>query len=162
MHILVDGYNLIGSNRGLTGKLEESRRRLIEQLRLYSDRRGYPVTVVFDGWRSGSPFEAEEMHDGVTVVFSRQGETADSVLKRLADEIGSGCVVVTSDRELRRAVEASGAVAIYSGEFSAKLRGSGDGVREEDGGLRVPTEKRGNARRLSKAERKRRVKLGKL
>ena len=38
--------------------------------------------------------------------------------------MGSGCVVVTSDREVRRAAETAGAAAIYSGEFGARLQTS--------------------------------------
>ncbi len=168
IQIIVDGYNLIGSERGLTGNLESKRSRLIQQLQQYHDKKDYPVTVVFDGWRSGWVHEVEEKSGGITVIFSQQGEKADSVIQRLARQMGSGCVVVTSDREVRRAVEASGAVAIYAGEFSAKLRRL-DGqfaIKDEDEdetfeGLREG-EKRGNPRKLSKSERKRRERLKKL
>ncbi len=165
LQIIIDGYNLIGSERGLKGKLEARRDQLIQQLQRYQERKGYLITVVFDGWRSGWIHEVEERSGGITVIFSRQGEKADSVIERLAREMGSGCVVVTSDRELRRAAEASGAVAIYSSEFSNKLRDleiHGEefkGFRDE--GLRDKG-KKGNPRRLSKEERKRRERLKKL
>jgi len=75
-------------------------------------------------------------------------------------------VVVTSDREVRSAAEASGAVAVYSGEFSTKLRDldKENFFEEEDEGLRGlrVAGKRGNPRRLSKRERKRRERLKKL
>jgi len=169
LHIIIDGYNLIGSEKGLTGSLELKRNRLIRQLQQYREGKGYPITVVFDGWRSGWIREVEEKTEGIRVIFSRLGEKADDVIQRLAREMGSGCVVVTSDREVRRAAEASGAVAIYAGEFSAKLR---ELDREEDEGLESlgdrslhrarHQEKRGNPRRLSKTERKRRERLKKL
>lgn len=165
LHIIIDGYNLIGSEKGLTGSLELKRNQLVRQLQQYQERRGYPITVVFDGWRSGWIHEVEEQFAGIRVIFSQQGEKADDVIKRLAREMGSGCVVVTSDREVRRAAEASGAVAIYAGEFGAKLRDlEGEIPIEEDPGwqgLRVKG-KRGNPRRLSKTERKRRERLKKL
>ena len=113
----------------------------------------------------------EEKKGGVTVIFSQLGEKADSVIQRLAREMSSGCVVVTSDREVRSSAEASGAVAIYAGEFSAKLKNlDRDLIFEEDEELergegfkssRVEG-KRGNPRRLSKRERKRRERLKKL
>ncbi|MGH7773537.1 MAG: NYN domain-containing protein [Candidatus Binatia bacterium] len=165
IHIIVDGYNLIGSEKGLKGNLESKRNLLIQQLRQYQERKGLPVTVVFDGWHSGWVHEVEERSGGITVIFSRQGEKADAVIQRLAREMSSGCVVVTSDREVRSAAERSGAVAIYAGEFNAKLRNLDREISiEEDEGLEELRDeaKRGNPRRLSKRERKRRERLKKL
>jgi len=170
IHIILDGYNLIGSEKGLRGSLELRRNQLIRQLQQYRQRKGYPITVVFDGWRSGWIHEVEERTGGISVIFSQLGEKADSVIQRLAREMGSGCVVVTSDQEIRRAVEASGAVAIYAGEFTAKLRNLEIEIEDEgfqglgDEGLKGIRErgKKGNPRRLSKRERKRRERLRKL
>lgn len=164
MHILVDGYNLIGSDRGLTGNLELKRNQLIQKLRAYSEQKEYPVTVVFDGWRGGWGHESEQRTGAIRVIFSRLGEKADEVIKRLAKELGSGCVVVTSDREIRNRVESYGAVSIYAGEFIARLETPGgeafDEPPEED--EVKARDKKGNPRRLSKTERKRRERLKKL
>ncbi|HEU4343376.1 MAG TPA: NYN domain-containing protein, partial [Candidatus Binatia bacterium] len=84
MEILVDGYNVIGGEEGLRSPLEPKRNRLLQQLSSYSELKGYPVTVVFDGWRSGSGSEVEEKRDGLTVVYSQRGEKADSVIIRRA------------------------------------------------------------------------------
>jgi predicted RNA-binding protein with PIN domain len=163
LHIIVDGYNLIGSEKGLTGNLEKRRAQLIDQLRLYHEEKGYTVTVVFDGWRSGWMYEVEEQAGGISVIFSKRGEKADNVIRRLAQELGSQAVVVSSDREVRTSVEASGATAIYAGEFSAKLRELDlpDGAPERNTAPRLRS-KRGNPKRLSKVERKRRDRLQKL
>ncbi len=166
IHIVVDGYNLIGSERGLTGNLEGKRTHLIQQLQEYHRTRGYPVTVVFDGWRSGWVHEVEEKSGGITVIFSQQGEKADSVIQKLARQIGSGCVVVTSDREVRRGVEGCGAVAIYATEFGARLRSLDREFAtkddDEDFERFREQDKRGNPKKLSKIERKRRERLKKL
>ena len=167
MHIVIDGYNLIGSVNGLRGNLEAQRRHLLSQLQQYEATKGHTVTVVFDGWRSGWVNEVKETHERVNVIYSRQGEKADDVVARLAREMESGCVVVSSDREVRRAAEAVGAVAVYAGGFSARLRGIESGIlfKEEDRAEfsdSAPKEKRGNPRRLSKTERKRRERLKKL
>ena len=158
--VIVDGYNLIGSEKGLRGNLQSQRDRLIQELRKYQERKGCVITVVFDGWRSGWIYETEERNGDLTVIYSRQGEKADSVIKRIAQEIGSACIVVTSDRELRQAVEASGATAIYTSEFKAKLYGS-DETRAaiEHPSSSLSGQKKGNARRLPKRERKRRERL---
>jgi predicted RNA-binding protein with PIN domain len=163
MEIIIDGYNVIGSDTGLTGNLEHKRNSLVQQLVSYHQNKGHGVTVVFDGWRSGSIDEVEQRRDGICIVYSRLGEKADSVIIRRARKQSTGCVVVTSDREVRNAVERFGAVALYAGEFKDMLyyRAQSFDDEELDGKPRE-TSKKGNPRRLSKKERKRREKLNKL
>ena len=103
--------------------------------------------------------EVKEKRDNIVVVYSRQGEKADGVVVRLARQRGGGCVVVTSDREVRNAVERFGAVALYASEFSEMLRNLDQKSTQEEP---VRLVKKGNPRRLSKKERKRREKLKKL
>ena len=163
MDIIIDGYNLIGNQTGLSGNLEAKRSWLVQQLVSYQKRKGYRVTVVFDGWRAGGLDEVNEKNEQVSIVYSRLGEKADSVVIRLARQSGSGCVVVTTDNEVRKAIERFGAVALYAAEFSAMLRDSEvsfDVDDPEDSERAGP--KKGNPRRLSKKERKRREKLRKL
>ena len=167
-HIVVDGYNVIGSEQGLRGDLEHKRNALVNEVAAYQTRTGHSLTTVFDGWRNGRDDETRQQVGNVTVVFSRYGEKADAVIERLAREIGDTCIVVTSDRDLRRSVESSGAVAVYVGEFLAKMRVDPDapGSEEEDDFDPLPRgrdgRKKGNPRRLSKAERVRRERLAKL
>jgi predicted RNA-binding protein with PIN domain len=162
MDIIIDGYNLIGSERGLTGGLEHQRNWLLQRLSLYQELRGNSVVLVFDGWKSGLLDEVSENKQGVRIVFSRRGEKADSVVVRLARAKGSGCVVVTSDREVRRAVEKFGAAAVYADEFSRILRNlefAADAGSQEE--KRRPN-KKGNPKRLAKTERQRLGRLKKL
>ena len=168
-HIVVDGYNVIGSEKGLRGDLEQKRNDLIREVLLYQERVGHTLTTVFDGWRAGRKNETREQVGEVTVVFSRFGEKADAVIERLAADIGPTCTVVTSDRDLRRSVESTGAVAVYVGEFLAKMRKPSIEPDEEDEAGEPGTpprgmdgRKKGNPRRLSKAERIRRERLAKL
>lgn len=168
-HIVVDGYNVIGSEQGLRGDLEQKRADLVKEVAQYQARTGHALTTVFDGWRGGRSDETRERLGEVTVVFSRHGEKADAVIERMAREIGETCIVVTSDRDLRRSVESSGAVAVYVGEFLAKMRAdpAATDTAEEDEEFATPprrpdSRKKGNPRRLSKAERVRRERLAKL
>ena len=162
MDIIIDGYNLIGSERALKGDLEHQRNWLLQRLSLYQEVRGHTVVLVFDGWKTGLMDEVSETKRGVRMVFSRQGEKADRVIVRLARARGSGCVVVTSDREVRRAVEKFGAAAVYADEFSRILRHlelTADGGSDE--GEPRPN-KKGNPKRLAKNERQRLGRLKKL
>ena len=163
MEIIIDGYNLIGSEHGLHGALEHKRNWLVQQLAQYQKIKRFSVTVVFDGWRSGQTREVAEKSDGISVIYSRLGEKADSVIVRMAREKSAGAVVVSSDREIRNAVERSGAVAVSANEFNQILHALNGRDRDEDDELRDSrTAKRGNPRRLSKAEHRRSEKLKKL
>jgi predicted RNA-binding protein with PIN domain len=164
MDLIVDGYNLLGADQGLHGALEHKRNRLVQQLSQYQTRKQFNVTVVFDGWRAGSVKEASEKQAGVAVIYSRLGEKADQVVIRIAREKGSGAVVVSSDREIRSAVERFGAVAIYAAEFNQILRRLDGDYFDDDEGDDDQTQsvKHGNPNRLSKADRRRVDKLRKL
>jgi uncharacterized protein len=163
MDLIIDGYNLIGSDRGLEGGLEHKRNWLLQQLSRYQKLKQINVVVAFDGWRSGSANQVVEKKDGLAVIYSRLGEKADAVIVRVAREKGDGCVVVTSDREIRSAVERFGAVAVSADEFNQILR-SLDGSYSDDEGdvVEFSASKRGNPHRLSKSERRRNEKLRKL
>ena len=163
MDLIVDGYNLLGAEQELHGALEHKRKWLIQQLSQYQTRKPFNVTVVFDGWRAGRATEASEKQAGVAVIYSRLGEKADQVIVRMAREKGSGAVVVSSDREIRSAVERFGAVAIYAAEFNRILRClDGDYFEDEDDNDETRSGKRGNPNRLPKVDRRRIDKLRKL
>ena len=164
MDLIIDGYNLIGSERGLRGTLEPQRNWLVQRLSSYQKVKQFNVTVVFDGWRSGRDEEVAEKKDAVSVVYSRRNEKADAVIVRLAREKGVGTVVVTSDREIRTTVERFGSVAVSAGEFNRILKAL-DGSVPGDDDLENPESdafEGGNPRRASKTERRRNEKLRKL
>jgi predicted RNA-binding protein with PIN domain len=165
MHIIVDGYNLIRQSEILRSferlGLETGRRELIRRLSQYKRNRGHTVTVVFDGWFAGPPIEEREREGGVTIIYSKRGERADEVIKRLACQGGVERVVVTSDRDLAHAVHRSGAAAIPAQTFEARLldvgsRPSGDRNEQEEEPAASPlqgTKKKGPARRMSKKKK---------
>ena len=123
--ILIDGYNLLGAfgkprpEQG--GAAEETREALINRLSLYSQRKGHPVTVVFDAWQEPTGLERHEHRTGVQVVYTKRGERADQVLQRLAREHGRACAVVSSDLEIIQTAKAHGAFVMKSHEFQVKL-----------------------------------------
>lgn len=166
IHIVIDGYNLIGNDKGLRGDLEVKREELIQRLKVYHERKGHPLTLVFDGWRSGKHDEMQQNRGSITVLFSRLGEKADRVIERLAREMGPRCVVVTSDREVRLHAETAGAAAIYAGEFRIKLEQTLSGSKEEKESAAVEpfasprrVQKKGNPKKLSRIEKLRRERL---
>jgi predicted RNA-binding protein with PIN domain len=80
---------------------------------------GYEITVVFDGHSlKGSGGSAENVGP-VTVEFSAEGETADSVIERMAGEQGEDAevYVATSDYAEQRMILGRGAHRISAREF---------------------------------------------
>ncbi len=170
MHLIIDGYNLIRQSpelRHLDARdLEAGRQALLERLAAYRLRRpGHRLTVVFDGWQTGGPLETRDFHRGVRVIYSRRGERADEVIKRLLAQEGSRALVVSSDRELQECARRVRAAWVSSVEFDflSNLAAARE-PQEPEGGepARHGTAKKGPARRLSKRERQRLQRLRKL
>jgi hypothetical protein len=160
IHLIIDGYNLLGVRGGLRGDIEAKREALLRDLAGYRRRKDHPVTVVFDGWRSGLPVERAEWREGIEVVYSKQGEQADAVVKRLAEKYGSDCAVVSSDHEIENFARAHGATVMTSGEFETRLQLSGarpaarKREAEDEEPVRRDPKKKGNPKKLPKALRK--------
>jgi predicted RNA-binding protein with PIN domain len=127
--ILIDGYNLIGVAHK---DLEKARSGLIEKLSRYSGLKGHEVTVVFDGWKNGQAVESRLKTGGITVIFSRIGENADSVIKRILKESKRSWIVVSSDREVSDFAFRRDSVSVTSDEFEEKLYSALGGTDLED------------------------------
>lgn len=172
MHVLVDGYNLLGS-AGLAapsspGRLEAAREALLQRLAWYRQKKGHAVTLVFDGWQGGLGSEHHEFKSGIEVVYSKRGERADQVIQRLARVYGKDCAVVSSDHEVINAARAAGALVMGAPEFRVKLQERSSGppalaFKELDGGdaelVKRSKDKGGNPRKLPKSQRKRKQQL---
>jgi len=160
MWIIVDGYNLIRQWPELAMldrvDLGHGREALLRELQAYQRARRHQITVVFDGRERGGMSEGAERAGGIGVRYSRQGETADEVIARLAAEGGSGAVVVSSDREVQAAARRHGAAPLSAGEFMGRVEQSRVAVLkggEEDEADRPVKSRKGAARRLPKAQR---------
>jgi predicted RNA-binding protein with PIN domain len=114
VHLLVDGYNVTKTGYG-EQTLEVQRSRLLAGLGALAARTGAETTVVFDGVDRTTPL-AVPVPRGVRLLFSRTGETADDVLRRLvrAEPAGRPLVVVTGDRAVVDDVRADGARTVAS------------------------------------------------
>jgi predicted RNA-binding protein with PIN domain len=120
-HLLVDGYNVSKSGFGDLS-LAEQRRRLVDGLAGVAARTGAEVTCCFDG-KEGQKGPPGGYARGVRVMFA-VGEIADDLIRRLvhAEPPGRVLVVVTSDQEVVRDVEADGAWVVPSSTLVARLQ----------------------------------------
>ena len=174
IHIIIDGYNMIRQSPGLSDleriDIQQGREALIDWLALYKRTRPHKITVVFDGSNAPALSARRDFIKGIAIRFSRGGETADAVIKRMARHDREQALVVSSDREIVAAAASHGAATISSPEFEEKLVMAGHMSDEdlaldeaEDGpGWKPSTKKRGPRRRLSRQMRRNRLKINKL
>ncbi len=169
MHIYIDGYNLIRQSADLKRferqSLEAGRHALIAWLASYRQSKDHRITVVFDGWKEGSPVEERDVSRGITIIFSGRGVKADDVLKRIIATSDEELLVVSSDREIASFAQRHGRAAVSSPEFEALVnRAAADDGREEkddeDRFQRVG--KKGPARRPSRSRKLTLTKIRKL
>ena len=152
--IIIDGYNLIGIQHK---DLEKQRNKLIESLIEYHKKKGHALIVVFDGWKTGGSQENHSVIGGIKVIYSRMGEKADSVIKRIISSERRGWIVVTSDRDIAARAWASGSVPISSEDFInaiSKIQTEEKNMYEEEYVEEyVQTGRKGSPRMLSKKEK---------
>ena len=169
MHLIVDGYNVIRQSPRLqfldVMDLQAGREALLELLAHYRRRSHHQITVVFDGWQRGDLKENRDRYEGILVIYSRRGERADEVIKRLLTQERERALVVTSDREIQVCAEQARAAWINAGEFEGSHLQDPSETADpdaEDNSTPRGTRKKGPARRLSKRLRQRRQRLKKL
>jgi uncharacterized protein len=169
MHLIVDGYNVIRQSPRLqildVMDLQAGREALLELLALYRSRSHHQITVVFDGWQHGDLKESRDRHQGILIIYSRRGERADEVIKRLLHQERERALVVTSDREIQVCAEQTKAAWINASQFESSHLHDPAGEADPDAPAESSargTHKKGPARRLSKQQRQRQQRLKKL
>ncbi len=154
--LLVDGYNVLGAwdvprREGLT--IGEARERLTHLVADYAGYSGQEIVLVFDGHYTDRPVRSFSDAHGVTVVFTRHGESADNYIEAACDAAPKWrqVRVATSDALEQTVALGRGAVRISAREFLMELshvRAGGRGKMRPAGGgrsdilSRLPPEQR--------------------
>jgi predicted RNA-binding protein with PIN domain len=156
--VIIDGYNLIGTERG---DLEAHREQLVQSIARYQAVTGHKVTLVFDGYIDGG-YGSSSMRGGLRVVYTGIGEKADQAILKMIPS-GVEAAVISSDREVQAGAWAAGAVAVDSETFLRKLSAAVPDEDALDSGVYDPDEeyeemysqgpKRGNPRKTSKKQK---------
>jgi predicted RNA-binding protein with PIN domain len=123
--ILVDGYNILKTELSFkaaeTRNLAAARHLLITQLVNRYRHTPHQVIVVFDG--DGTTEQVS--HDQrIRIIFSRQGENADSVIARLAAEArsaGREVEMYSNDIAVQRTVAEQGGGVHTTGQLASQL-----------------------------------------
>jgi hypothetical protein len=106
VRILVDGYSLLHNwpelAPGLPRYSMEARDELIRILTLYRDACGTPITVVFDGAGKSAGTAFASTAD-LEIFYSRNGQTADQIIERVAARMSAfGEVLAVTDDSAER------------------------------------------------------------
>ena len=89
-HLIVDGYNIIFQWPELRSLAEAdisaARGKLLDLLSNYQGFLGYPVTVVFDAYRTKRKPASVNRWLNLSVVYTKENETADAYIERMVHE----------------------------------------------------------------------------
>ena len=144
-HYIVDGYNVIHAwpeLNSLQEDLSHARDRLIHILAEYGAYESYDITIVFDALLTEDEERREERGPHLTIIYTGAGETADSVIERMAyDSVRRGreVHVVSSDGAIESVILGAGAYRHPSKEFRDIVRRTKKHLREQYlGPVRLP------------------------
>jgi predicted RNA-binding protein with PIN domain len=126
--LIVDGYNVIRQTPPYCdlaeNDLDSARAALVSDVAAFAHGE-WRATVVFDGHLNQQSTGVSHEVGGVTVIFSRCGIDADSVIESLARvsrERNDEATVVTSDAQTQWTVLGGTVARMSSAEFSGELR----------------------------------------
>jgi predicted RNA-binding protein with PIN domain len=171
VHIIIDGYNLIRQSSRFAAldrrDLQEGREALIAALSAYRKLRPHPITVVFDAALAIDGGMRRDRQGGVEIRFSGYGESADSLIRRMAAVERERALVVSSDRAVADGAAACGAAVIDAPAFEQRLdmalaMAGDEGPAGASSGWVPTTRKKGPSRRLPKRKRRNSARLDKL
>jgi predicted RNA-binding protein with PIN domain len=125
--VIVDGYNVLHAWPSLKrlmseASLEAARDSLVERLSVLGYITGADVTVVFDSHQAAA--NSQETVEGVHVMFTRRGHSADHAIERIAydaSQVGDVITVATSDRFQRDMVRGMGGAVISALELERRV-----------------------------------------
>lgn len=127
-YLLIDGYNIIFAwddlKQAAKDSLEDARSMLIDRVCSYKAMRPYEVILVFDAYKvKGNRGEVEKVHN-ITVVYTKEAQTADAYIEKAAHELGKKhhVQVATSDSLEQMIILGSGAVRISAAAFIKEMK----------------------------------------
>jgi ribosomal protection tetracycline resistance protein len=127
-YLIVDGYNVIHASRELMDlfrtNMDAARTKLIDEVENYQGFDGADTIVVFDAYNRKGNSGRESMVGKITVVYTKQDQTADAYIEKFTQEHKEkdSVRVVTSDGAEQAIAIGNGAVRITAREFLQELK----------------------------------------
>lgn len=136
--LIIDGYNMIGAWPELVklkdqDQMEDARDSLLHQLSNYQRYEGIEIWVVFDAQLVPGIQKSYQRYT-VTVIFTKEGETADSFIERIVSEKNNRLTqvtVATSDLAEQWLVFSRGALRKSANELYKDLKESNKSIKME-------------------------------
>ena len=136
-YLLVDGYNIIFAHQQLRelvemSSMDHARVRLIQQLANFAGFTEETVILVFDAHKVNDGVEHIEIRDNITVVYTKEKETADQYIERTSRVLTKKYQVrvATSDYTEQVIIMGQGARTVSSEAFEMELRAAEKKIRE--------------------------------
>lgn len=156
--------------------MEKARDEFIDLLIDYKKVKAHDITVVFDGYKNGASSERVAVRGGVKIIYSRLGEKADDVIKRIVSNERKEWIVVSNDRDIVHHTWSVNSIPIPSDKFfeivsrqaeqavsrTMEYPNSDISYNKDSGYDDYPDARKGNPYRLSKKEKAIRKALCKL
>ncbi|MBQ7896037.1 MAG: NYN domain-containing protein, partial [Oscillospiraceae bacterium] len=125
--LIVDGYNLIFAWDELKKVGEDSmdvaRKMLIDMLVSYCGYTNTEMLLVFDAYKTAGGTGYKEEYHNLRIAFTKDGETADAYIERIANDIGTNYSVrvITGDSLIRLSTLRSGVLNSSSRAFRGEV-----------------------------------------
>ncbi len=135
-YLLIDGYNIIFAwdslKKTAEDNLEAARKQLIDRISVYKVFKDYEIIVVFDAYKVKGNRGEVTQEQGVTVVYTKEAQTADAYIEKVAKELTKNyrVTVATSDSMEQLIVFGSGAFRMPARILEEEVVGVEKNVRE--------------------------------
>lgn len=141
--LIVDGYNMIGAWPELVllknqDRLEDAREALLNRLSNYAKYEGLKIIVVFDAQLVPGVTQSYTKYQ-LEVIFTEEGETADSYIERIAGELNNRLTqvtVATSDLAEQWVIFSQGALRTSARELYKSVEKTEKYIHEHQTDLR--------------------------
>jgi uncharacterized protein len=136
-HLILDGYNIINAWSDIFNlkimTLEECRDRLLHIMSDYQGYKNIKVMVVFDAHLVKGSQLKEEQFDNITVVYTKENETADNYIERFVYRMNDDykIIVATSDYLEQTMVLSSGGVRMSARELKEEVLTTKKSMKQE-------------------------------
>lgn len=135
--LIVDGYNVIFAIKELKylsdSNLNAAKDKLINIMSTYKSITDYEVMVIFDGYKQKGNVGSKETIEGVLVIHTKDGETADLYIEKFTNDNIScyNITVVSSDGLIQQITRGHNCNVISSREFESIYSKEQEKFREQ-------------------------------
>lgn len=136
-YLIVDGYNIVNAWEDLREiaqtDLDNAREKLIDSIIEYAEFTGKKAIVVFDAYNVKSSREKVEERKHITVVYTKEHQTADSYIEKFITSLSKydDVTVATNDYAEQQIVLGKGASRISARELKLDLENAKERIKEK-------------------------------